>query len=187
MNEMKVLMHICCGPCAIYPVQQLRREGFELLGYFANPNIHPFQEYAKRLEGAEVMAGELQLPLEVEQSYHPEDYFREVAFREDERCRFCYLIRLRQAAEAAVRLGCDGFTTSLLVSPWQKHDLLYELGEAVGRERNVPFLYYDWRRGFSEGRRQAKEMGLYRQQYCGCLYSERERYDLRLKDEQRDG
>jgi predicted adenine nucleotide alpha hydrolase (AANH) superfamily ATPase len=174
---MKVLMHVCCGPCAIYPLQELQKEGWEVQGYFANPNIHPYQEYAKRLDGAQTMARELQISLQVEKAYHPEQYFRQVVFREQGRCRFCYEMRLRTAATAAIANHCDGYTTSLLVSPWQKHELIYELGEAISHELNIPFLYYDWRKGFSDGRKRAKELGLYRQQYCGCLYSEQERYD----------
>jgi len=175
--KMKLLMHVCCGPCAMYPVQDLLRQGYQLGGYFYNPNIHPFQEYSKRREGAVQMARHLEIPLQVAEAYRPELYFREVAFHERERCRHCYALRLREAARFAREQGYDGFTTSLLVSPWQKHDLLRQLGEAAGREAGIPFFYHDWRRNFSEGRRQAKLLGLYRQQYCGCLFSEQERYE----------
>lgn len=179
---MKILLHVCCGPCAVYPVQDLRKQEHELTGFFYNPNIHPFQEYDRRRQGAEEMARRLGIDLLVPDKYHPEVYFREVAFHESERCRFCYSLRMREAAREAKEAGCAGFTTSLLVSPWQRHDLLREIGDAVGRETGVPFLYFDWRRGFSEGRRQAKEMGLYRQQYCGCLFSEQERYEEARED-----
>ncbi|MGB9791214.1 MAG: epoxyqueuosine reductase QueH [Thermacetogeniaceae bacterium] len=181
---MRVLIHVCCGPCAMYPVQELLNEGHEVAGYFYNPNIHPYQEYNKRLEGALQMAGHFGIPLRVTERYSPEVYFREVAFREDQRCRLCYEMRLREAGRFAKENGYEAFTTTLLVSPWQKHDLLQVLGEAIGRELGIPFLYRDWRRGFSEGRRQAKELGLYRQQYCGCIYSERERYE---KEAMRNG
>ncbi|AFV11453.1 hypothetical protein DUF208 [Thermacetogenium phaeum DSM 12270] len=174
---MKVLLHICCGPCGIYPIQDLLNRGEDVTGFFYNPNIHPYQEYARRREGAEGMARQLEVPLIVAKEYRPELYFREVSFKEQERCSICYLLRLREAAARAGREGFDGFTTTLLVSPWQKHDLLRRIGEAVSADTGVPFLYYDWRKGFSEGRRQAKVMGLYRQQYCGCLYSEQERYE----------
>jgi len=173
----KVLLHVCCGPCAIYPVQDLLKQGYEVKGYFYNPNIHPYQEYAKRREGAEQMAKELDLALVTADSYQPELYFRDVAYKENERCHYCYLRRLQETAARAKKEGFDGFTTTLLVSPWQKHDLLHQLGAEVGEKEGIPFLYFDWRKGFSEGRRQAKQMGLYRQQYCGCLYSEQERYE----------
>jgi hypothetical protein len=178
---MKVLLHICCGPCAVYPVQDLCEKGYSIKGYYYNPNIHPFQEYARRREGAEEMARRLKAPLMVAPQYHPETYFRQVSFKETERCRCCYLMRLGETAARAKAEGYDGFTTTLLVSPWQKHDLIRQIGEEVAAREGAPFLYFDWRKGFSEGRRQAKEMGLYRQQYCGCLYSEQERYDDALK------
>jgi len=173
----KIMLHICCGPCAIYPVQDLLKEGYKVKGYYYNPNIHPFQEYARRREGTEEMARQLDIPLLVAPEYHPETYFQEVSFKEKDRCGICYLLRLRETAARAKAEGYNGFTTTLLVSPWQKHDLIRQLGEAVAKGEGIPFFYFDWRKGFSEGRRQAKEMGLYRQQYCGCLYSEQERYE----------
>lgn len=173
---MKVLLHVCCGPCALYPVQDLRRRGYPVTGFFANPNIHPYQEYFKRREAAREVARQLELPLCFEEDYRPEVYFREVVFREAERCRFCYLLRLKEAAKRAREEGFEGFTTTLLVSPWQKHELIQEAGEEAAQEFKVPFLYFDWRSGYREGRRKAREMGLYSQQYCGCLFSERERY-----------
>lgn len=176
---MKIMLHICCGPCAIYPVQDLLKEGYDVKGYYYNPNIHPFQEYTRRREGTEEMAQRLEIPLLVSPEYHPETYFREVSFKETERCRICYLIRLRETAACAKSEDYDGFTTTLLVSPWQKHDMMRQIGEEVAADEGIEFLYFDWRKGFSEGRRQAKEMGLYRQQYCGCLYSEQERYEKR--------
>jgi predicted adenine nucleotide alpha hydrolase (AANH) superfamily ATPase len=178
---MKILLHICCGPCGVYPVQDLLKASHQVTGYYFNPNIHPYQEYARRLEGAQEMARRLDVPIFVASQYHPESYFREVDFRESERCRYCYELRLCEVARQAKDQGFDGFTSTLLVSPWQKHDLLHDIGDLVGSEHGIPFLYYDWRSGFSEGRRVAKEMGLYRQQYCGCLYSEQERYDPQLQ------
>jgi predicted adenine nucleotide alpha hydrolase (AANH) superfamily ATPase len=174
---MKILLHICCGPCGIYPVEDLLKQGHEVTAYYYNPNIHPYQEYKRRMEGAEEMARQLKIPLVVAAEYHPEFYFREVSFKEKERCSLCYLLRLQETAARAKDEGYDRFTTTLLVSPWQNQDLLRQVGERVAEEQGVPFLYIDWRKGFSEGRRQAKEMGLYRQQYCGCLYSEQERYE----------
>lgn len=174
---MKILLHVCCGPCGLFPVQDLLKQGHDVTGYYYNPNIHPYQEYVRRREGAEKMARQLRFPLVVADEYHPEFYFREVSFKEQKRCGICYLLRLRETATRARDEGYDGFTTSLLVSPWQRHDLLHQVGEAVAADAGVPFLYCDWRKGFSEGRRQAKAMGLYRQQYCGCLFSEQERYE----------
>ncbi|HBI27917.1 MAG TPA: hypothetical protein DDY25_09335 [Peptococcaceae bacterium] len=173
---MKVLMHICCGPCGVYPVQDLLKQGYDVHGYYYNPNIHPYQEYAKRKEGAEEMGRQLEIPLLAATEYHPETYFRQVSYNEAERCHICYSIRLQETATRAKAEEYDGFTTTLLISPWQKHDLMRQIGEEVAEDVGIPFLYFDWRKRFSDGRRQAKLMGLYRQQYCGCLYSEQERY-----------
>jgi len=174
---MKLLLHVCCGPCAIWPVRSLLEQGQELQGFFFNPNIHPYQEHQKRLEAALVLADQLELPLLVSEGYQPERYFRDVAFHEQEgeRCRFCYTLRLQEAAARAQETGCGGFTTSLLISPYQKHDLIRTIGTEIGERYGVPFIYYDWRPAYYEGRRLAREIGLYSQRYCGCLYSEYER------------
>lgn len=150
-------------------------------GYFFNPNIHPYAEYARRQEALARLAAAADWPVIFADDYRPEDYFRQVAFREGERCRFCYLLRLRQAARVARKGKFDAFTTTLLVSPYQKHDLLREIGRAAGEEFGVPFYDVDFRPGFREGRRRARELGLYRQQYCGCIFSERERFAPRGK------
>jgi hypothetical protein len=172
---MKLLLHVCCGPCALVPAQELLEQGHEVSGFFDNPNIHPYEEYRKRLDAAGELARRLAFPLQVAEAYRPELYFREVAFHESERCRFCYTLRLRSAAARAAETGCAGFTTSLLISPYQKHDLIRELGAEIGRQAGIPFIYRDWRPAYYEGRRQAREMGLYLQRYCGCLFSEYER------------
>lgn len=177
---MKILLHVCCGPCALFPLADLRKQGHEVTGFFCNPNIHPYQEYKLRLDSAQEMSRQLEMSLIVEDSYYPEAYFREVAFREAERCRFCYYLRLKETAKLATEKGFDGFTTTLLVSPWQNLDLIKEVGEQTGKDYNNNFLFYDWRPGYREGRQQAKELGLYSQKYCGCLFSERERF-LKVK------
>lgn len=173
---MRLLLHICCAPCSIVPVDYLKEKGYDLEGYFFNPNIHPYLEWRKRKETLMEYARQTGLPLVVDEEYRVEDFFRAVAHREDDRCRFCYSLRLQKAAAAAREGGFDGFTTTLLVSPYQKHELIREAGEAAAARHNVVFHYFDFRPGYKEGVRHSKEMGMYRQQYCGCLYSERERY-----------
>ncbi len=175
---MKLLLHVCCGPCAAWPARDLLGQGQDLLGFFFNPNVHPYQEHQKRLEAARELARQMEFPLLVSEGYHPERYFRDVVFHEQEgeRCRFCYTLRLWEAAARAREAGCAGFTTSLLISPYQKHDLIRAIGTEIGERSGVPFIYYDWRLDYYEGRRQAREMGLYSQRYCGCLFSEYERY-----------
>lgn len=172
----KVLLHICCGPCATYPVPALREQGYEVMGYFFNPNIHPFTEYLKRKEALEMFASKVDLKVIMAENYDPVTYFQNIAYRESQRCRLCYTLRLEQAAHIARKGKFDYFTTTLLVSKYQKHNLIKEIGEAMGEKYGVPFLYQDFREGFSQTGVISREMGLYRQQYCGCLYSEIERY-----------
>ena len=184
---MKILLHICCAPCTIYPLRILRGEGNEVSGLFHNPNIHPYLEYRKRLETVETYAAQVGLPVIREEGYHLVEYLRQVAFREEERCRYCYLLRLIRAAQIARRDRFDAFTTTLLYSRFQKHDLIRTIGESVAVQQGIPFLYRDFREGWSEGVRISKEIGMYRQPYCGCIYSERERFcSLSRRDDGRD-
>jgi predicted adenine nucleotide alpha hydrolase (AANH) superfamily ATPase len=173
---MKLLIHICCSPCLCYPYRVLTEAGHELTGYWYNPNIHPTTEYVARLDSLLAFARGQKLPLVLDNQYRLEDYLQAVSFEEEDRCRICYDLRLRQAAQVAKAKGADAFSTTLLYSIYQKHDLLAELGARIGEETGVPFFYQDFRPGWKEGIRKSKEIGLYRQKYCGCIYSERERY-----------
>jgi len=173
---MKLLLHICCGPCGVYPVRVLREAGHEVRGYFFNPNIQPYQEFARRMQAVAEMAAALDLPLIWNRSYDLEGWLRLVAFREGERCRLCYYLRLRQAARTARGGRFEAFTTTLLYSRYQKHELIRELGEQVAREVGVPFYYQDFREGWAAGVAESRALGLYRQAYCGCIFSERDRF-----------
>lgn len=173
---MKVFLHICCGPCTIYPLRILRGDGHEICGLFFNPNIHPYREYQRRLDTLISYADREALPIIREEDYPFELFFRRVAFREQDRCRHCYFLRLFHAAGIAKEKGFDAFTTTLLYSRFQKHDLIREIAGEVAEKRGIPFLYRDFREGWSEGVRVSKEVGMYRQPYCGCVYSEKERY-----------
>lgn len=176
---MKILLHVCCGPCSIYPLSVMQKEGHELRGYFFNPNIHPYTEFTKRLDTFRAYADKIGLPIIIDDEYQLEEYLRNVAFREGERCRICYSMRLHQAAQIARKGKFDSFTTTLLVSPFQKHELIKEIGTAIGAEVGVPFYYADFREGYKEGVIRSKEEEMYRQQYCGCIYSEKDRYKPR--------
>jgi hypothetical protein len=145
-------------------------------GFWYNPNIHSFTEHRQRLESAQVFARKANLPLIVREGYDVIDYFRRVVGHEGERCRDCFRLRLSLTASAARESGFDAFSTTLLISPYQEHELLREIGEEVAREQGVPFHYEDLRPGFRESQLMAKELELYRQKYCGCLYSEWERF-----------
>ncbi len=173
---MKVLVHACCGPCLLYPVKSLKSSGHEATGFFYNPNIHPYREYLLRLETLVETAGKEALPLIIRDNYDLELFLANVASEPDRRCDWCYLMRLQATASAAVSGNFDAFTTTLLYSRYQQHEKIAEIGKRVAEENGISFFYEDFRRGWQEGIKRSKELGLYRQQYCGCVYSEKERY-----------
>lgn len=173
---MKLLLHICCGPCSVFPVAKLREDGHELQGYFFNPNIHPFKEFERRRDTLLDYAMAERLPLIVDDRYLLEDFLAQALRTDRIRCEACYGMRLHEAAAAAKRAGCDAFTTTLLVSPYQKHDLIRAAGESAAEAAGIPFHYEDFRPGWQEGVRISRERQMYRQPYCGCIFSEKERY-----------
>ena len=173
---MNILLHTCCGPCAIFPLQQLRAGGHQITGYFYNHNIHPYQEYARRRDTTVQMAELQGMPLIMHDDYDVEGFLQHVAAEPHRRCSYCYASRLRATAQAAAAGGFDAFTAALLYSRYQKHDEIRALGDTFSKEFGVSFYYQDFRSGWQEGIRLSKELGLYRQQYCGCIYSEKERY-----------
>jgi predicted adenine nucleotide alpha hydrolase (AANH) superfamily ATPase len=173
---MKILLHICCGNCAIYPVQVMRGNGHEVSGYFFNHNINPYQEYQKRLKSVQDYATFVGLEMIYKDEYRLEDFLSQVASDPAARCTYCYQSRLQETAELAARSHFDAFTTSLLYSRYQNHDLIRQLGEELSQHYRVPFFYDDFRVGWHEGIKVSKSLKLYRQQYCGCIYSEKDRY-----------
>lgn len=177
MNQL--LLHCCCGPCATYTVNRLREEGFQVTAFWYNPNIHPFTEHRSRLEAMRTLAQLMELPLIVEEGYDMIAYFRAVVGHEEERCRDCFKMRLGRTAAVAREKGFTSFTTTLLISPYQKHELLREVGETAAKEQGIDFHYEDFRTGFRESQRLSREPNLYRQKYCGCIYSEWERFGKR--------
>ncbi|MBN2139495.1 MAG: epoxyqueuosine reductase QueH [Desulfovibrionaceae bacterium] len=173
----RILLHVCCGPCAIYPVQALRDQGLEVSALFHNPNIHPLSEYLRRRRALEQVAENLDLPvIYKDDEYDPAEYFRRTAFREDNRCFHCYQMRLSRSAQIAARGGFKLFTTSLLYSKFQKHETIRQVGLDAAAGVKSAFFYQDFRDGWKQGVETSKAWGVYRQQYCGCLYSEFERY-----------
>jgi predicted adenine nucleotide alpha hydrolase (AANH) superfamily ATPase len=178
---MSVLLHICCGPCAAYPLEVLKDEGIKVHGYFYNPNIHPYQEFRKRLEAVEQLASRVDLPVAYHREYGLRDYLRQVVFNEDSRCGLCYDMRLREVVEQAKKIGADAFSTTLLYSRYQNHELIRQKADLLAEQHKIPFYYTDFREGWQQGIDMSKEMGLYRQSYCGCIYSEQERYDKRFR------
>jgi predicted adenine nucleotide alpha hydrolase (AANH) superfamily ATPase len=173
---MRILLHICCGPCATYPVKALREAGHDLEGFFFNPNIHPYKEFSRRLETLQEYAAKVDLAVHIDSRYLLEQFLQAALVDLDGRCSMCYEIRLRAAARFAKENGFDAFSTTLLVSPYQKHDVICQVAEQIAKEEGLPFHYTDFRPGFREGVEISKEMELYRQPYCGCIFSEKERY-----------
>ncbi len=173
---MNILLHICCANCAIYPLAMLREQEHQVTGFFYNHNIHPFQEYRKRLETTRDYAQRMDLPLLLHEEYLLDEFLAAVAVQPENRCHYCYRSRLRQTAKQAQLMGAQAFTTTLLYSRYQKHDAIVAYGQQLADEFQLDFYYEDYRSGWNEGIRISKQLGLYRQQYCGCIYSERDRY-----------
>lgn len=173
---MNILLHICCAPCALYPIKRLKDQGQEIRGIWYNPNIHPYQEYRRRMESLKDYAARTDLPMSYEDEYGLVEFLRGVVHDEENRCSFCYHLRLQRVAKVAREGKFDSFSTTLLASPHQRHDLIKKMGEQAAREMGIEFHYEDLREGGKESRELSKEMGLYHQQYCGCIYSEYERF-----------
>jgi predicted adenine nucleotide alpha hydrolase (AANH) superfamily ATPase len=173
----KLLLHICCAPCSAFSVPALRREGLEVTGYYYNPNIHPEAEYRRREDALRAYLPSLEAEVIYEEKYDCTEYFDVVASAEEDRCRHCYELRLGQTAREAKRRSIGAFSTTLLFSIYQKHDLLREVGEKIAGEESVTFLYRDLRPGWREGLETYRPSGLYRQNYCGCVFSEKERLE----------
>lgn len=171
----KLLLHICCAPCLIFPLEELKKEEYEIKGFFYNPNIQPSKEYMLRretlikyskVENLNVIFGE----------YKPENFFKSVLYDFENRCYYCYKMRLEQTAMIAKKIDAEFFTTTLLYSKRQKHELIIRLAEDIARKEKISFLYKDFRAGWKYGIEKSKSLGLYRQNYCGCIFSEKERF-----------
>ena len=173
---MNTLMHICCAPCANQPIDLLRREGIGVTGFWFNPNIHPYTEYQARKSTLEGYAREIGMKLIIGGTYDLRTFITNVADNIDGRCAYCYQVRMEETAKYAAQNGFDSFTTSLLISPYQKHDAIAATARAMGEKYGVEFLYRDFRPLFREGQEFAREHGFYMQKYCGCIFSEEERY-----------
>jgi len=169
---MDLLLHICCGPCLIYPYQRLTDQGFKFSGFYYNPNIYPVSEYDRRVEGLKVLSREFSLDVEYPQ-HQESDFFQVIDSPEliSQRCVRCWSLRLQKTANQAKNRGFRAFSTTLLVSPYQNHELLKQLGGQIGRQTGVDFYYEDFRSGFKPAQQEAKRRGIYRQKYCGCKYS----------------
>ncbi len=177
---MNTLLHTCCAPCAIQCVKQLRAEDIEPTALWYNPNIHPTTEYKQRKNTLVDYARSIGLALEVQGEYGLRAFLDGIESY-DRRCDFCYTSRLAFTAHYAAAHGFDSFSTTLLVSPYQNQERLREIGEEQAKIHGVSFLYRDFRPFFREGQDEARALELYMQKYCGCIFSEEDRYKKRKK------
>lgn len=174
-------MHTCCAPCSVFCIDSLRSEGLEPTLFWYNPNIHPYIEYKTRRDCLKKYAESIDAELIIEEEYGLDEFCKNVVNDISNRCvNYCYRKRLTEAVRYAAKHGYDAFTTTLLVSPYQKHDELKAICEELSSLSGVKFLYRDFRPGFREGQAKAHELGLYMQKYCGCIFSEEERYQKQI-------
>jgi hypothetical protein len=170
----KILLHVCCAPCLIYPLEVLEARGFKISGFFYNPNIHPLSEYKSRKQAIADLGKDIEVDFP---EYKPQEFFQAINGKENNpgRCSICWEMRLRKTAKTAKEKDCDYFTTTLLVSPYQDQELLKNIGTKVAKEEGIEFFYEDFRPGFRKAHDEARAKGIYCQKYCGCIYSEIER------------
>lgn len=193
---MKILLHMCCGPCSCYTVKKLREEGFEPTGFFFNPNIHPYQEWRRRLKTAREFAEKVGMEIHVVNHYGLREFLTKtfsvvegldcddtINFSDGfhNRCKICYVWRLNETAKFAAENNFEIFTSTLFYSIHQNHELMKKIAENSAKNFGVKFFYEDFRAGWDEGIEISKELELYRQNYCGCIFSEEERFSNDLK------
>ena len=179
---MKLLLHTCCAPCSVYCIDSLRKEGIEPTVYWFNPNIHPYMEYKARRDCLKAYTESIGVKAIFEENYGLREFCKNVVGDLENRCqKYCYRVRLEQTAKYAVENGYDTICTTLLVSPYQKHDILKQQAEKIAKKYGLTFLYRDFRVGFREGQAKARELGLYMQKYCGCVFSEEDRYQKQIE------
>ena len=174
---MKLLLHTCCGPCLIYPLKRVREKGFEPEIYYFNPNIYPFVEFVRRKEALEKLRQSTDFKV-IYPEYDAAEFNLAIAEtpQSPQRCYNCWALRLRRSAQFAKDNKFDSFSTTLLVSPFQDHNALKEIGDKVARDEGIEFYYEDFREGYRTARQEAKEKGIYCQKYCGCTYSKEKQY-----------
>ncbi|MDR1548858.1 MAG: epoxyqueuosine reductase QueH [Hungatella sp.] len=183
----RLLLHSCCAPCSSYVLEYLSRY-FEITVYFYNPNIYPPEEYVRRVKEQKRLIASMNFihPVTLETgAYEPEEFYRIVRGLEKEpeggaRCFKCYELRLQEAAKVAQAGRFDYFTTTLSISPLKNAEKLNEIGEKLAKEYRVAYLPSDFKKknGYKRSVELSGEYGLYRQDYCGCIYSQNERQKL---------
>ena len=175
----KILLHICCAPCATAVLENLRADGYEVTGYFYNPSIHPWKEFKRRLDALKEWAPSVNLPVIYYEEYPLEDNIRMLLSGEN-RCFSCFSDRMKKSAELASEMGIGLFTSTLTVSPYQNHEFLKKAGTIAAAQYDIQFVYIDFRSSYRRTIELSRGLGMYRQPYCGCVFSERDRY-LKVK------
>ena len=183
---METLMHTCCAPCSVSCIRQLREEGIEPVSFWYNPNIHPWKEYEARRDCLLAYAPTIEMQVIVDEDYGLRTFVEHVASDIDHRCTYCYQHRLEETARYAAEHGYEAFTSTLLASLYQDHDGIKAAAEKYARQYGVEFLYRDFRPNFRAGNQRARELGFYMQKYCGCVFSEQDRYQKQInRDKQK--
>ncbi len=171
---MKVMLHICCGICAGSVAERILREGHQVTGYFFNPNIYPAEEYERRLEVAKTVAESIGFPIFAGE-YKSDDWLRATVGLDKEpeggiRCEVCFRLRIQETFRVMSERGLEGFTTTLTVSPHKPASVVNRIGQEIGGDK---FIARDFKKkdGFKRANEIANKLGVYRQHYCGCVYS----------------
>ena len=181
-----VLVHICCGPCSLYVVDYFKKNGLSFIGYFYNPNIHPYREFRQRIRALEEIQKIKNFEVIWDKKYGLRKFINETFMLWDKpgkRCERCYFIRLSATVKKALELKASAFTTTMLYSIHQNHQLIKEIAEDLSYRYKIPFFYEDFRIGYKDGQEVAKTLNIYRQGYCGCIFSEEERYYKKRRKE----
>ena len=196
----KILLHMCCGPCSCYPVKKLRIDGIEPVGFFFNPNIHPHQEWRQRLKTAKEFAEKVSINIEIVNHYGLRDFLERVykvvesvegedtvkfADGHHARCRICYAWRLYETAKFAAENHFEAWSSTLFYSIHQNHELMKSTAEKIAEKVGIEFYYEDFRVGWQEGIDISHELELYRQNYCGCIFSEEERFSKDIRKQRK--
>ena len=175
-----VLLHTCCAPCSLSCIDPLRAEGIEPVAFWYNPNIHHWKEYEARRNCLLEFAPTIGMEVRVQEDYGLKEFVRHVADDIDHRCTYCYDDRIEATARYAAEHGFTAFTSTLLSSLYQDHDGIAQAAEKYAKQYGVEFLYRDFRPNFRAGNQQAKDLGFYMQKYCGCVFSEADRYQKQI-------
>lgn len=173
----EVFMHSCCAPCSISCIEMLKEEGYVPVLFWYNPNIHPYTEYKLRLDALWEYSLDIGVELIIKDEYGIKEFIEKSISDLENRCvNICYRLRLEETAKRALELGYTKFTTTLLVSPYQDTEKIIEIGNEIANNYGLEFIVLDFKSRFKEGREKARELGIYMQKYCGCIFSEAERY-----------